>query len=212
MKTMTVILSLALIIAGLGCASLSSLVTPATIDTRAVDYAVDSGYAEPNTYAGYPNLDKAIRLTDAMTGSHQLNPLQLEQMMQTDRMEYAQINSVVTANKQTAIEREELLFGTEGLLTMGLSMAGFGTLTGVVGLMRKRPKDVTPEEVESVLADMSIDLEDKDRQIVELVRGVQAFLNSPQSSDAINSALKTLLATAQSADTKGKVAEVKVTL
>jgi len=80
--------------------------------------------------------------------------------------------------------------------------------------MRKRPQDVTPEDVESLLADLNVELSDKDRQLIELIRGVQAFMDAApsESGDVIIAELKKYLSTAQSTDTKIKVAETKATL
>jgi len=201
--------SLLAIVGGIGCASLSHYVTPANIDQRAVDYAAQAKVADSNAFGGYANLDKAIKLENAVGDAHAKNQLELMQLIDKDSLEYAQLNNITSSNRQVARVREEQLFGPEGLLTMGLSMAGFGTLTGLIGLMRKRPQDITPEEVKQLIAGKDVALTDKEKQFVELVKGVQNFLDTfPTDSDK----LKTELAKVQSADTKTEVAKVKSTI
>lgn len=217
MKT-PLIITLAVILTalGIGCASVSQLVTPAVIDTAAIDYVEKSSIADSNDFSGYPNLDKAIRLERSLQGAHQVNQLAYEQLAEKDRLDYAVINGTVKANRQYAQQREELLFGEQGLLSFGLSMAGFGTLTGFIGLMRKRPQDWTREEVEASMSAAEIELDDKTRHVVEIVRGVQTFIDSKKNSDtstpvdiAVLEELKRYLAGSQSADTKEVVARVK---
>ena len=213
MKTTITIISVLLIIAGLGCASLSSLVTPSPLDTKAIDYAEQAQTIDPATLAGYKNLDKAIRLENAVDDAHEVNQLMIQQMMEKDQLDYAQLNDIVINNRMIGQKREELLFAEDGLLTLGLSMAGFGSLTGLIGLMRKRPQDLTPEEVEKAYADVKGELSDKDRQLIELIKGVQNILNTTQEKDNnLLDQFKLTLGNAQSADTKIKVAEIKATL
>jgi len=213
MKTTISIISLLLIIAGLGCASLSALVTPASLDTKAIDYATEAQTIEPATLAGYKNLDKAIRLENAVDDAHEVNQLMISQMMEKDQLDYAQLNDIVVQNRMIGQKREEMLFAEDGLLTLGLSMAGFGSLTGLIGLMRKRPQDLTPEEVEKAYSGLQGELSDKDRQLIELIKGVQDILNTTEGKDNnLLGQFKLALGNAQSTDTKVKVAEIKATL
>jgi len=201
--------SLLAIVGGIGCASLSHYVTPATIDQRAVDYAAKAKVADSNAFGGYANLDKAIKLENAVGDAHAKNQLELMQLIDKDSLEYAQLNNIASSNRQVAQAREEQLFGPEGLLTMGLSMAGFGALTGLIGLLRKRPQDITPDELTQLIAGKDAELTDKEKQFVELVKGIQNFINASPTNSEI---LKTELAKVQSADTKTEVAKVKATI
>lgn len=201
--------SLLAIIGGIGCASLSHYVTPATIDRRAVDYAAKAQVADPNAFVGYSNLDKAIKLENAVGDAHAKNQLELMQLIDKDSLAYAQLNNIASSNRQMAQAREEQLFGPEGLLTMGLSMAGFGALTGLIGLLRKRPQDITPDELTQLIAGKDAELTDKEKQFIELVKGIQNFINASPTNSEI---LKTELAKVQSADTKTEVAKVKATI
>jgi len=212
MKSTLVIVSLVLILAGMGCVSLSSLITPATIEPRAVDYAFASGIVHPDDFEGYQNLDKALKLETAVTSAHQVNQLGYQQMIDKDQLDYAQLNDVVVQNRASAVQREQALFGEDGLLTLGLSMAGFGSLTGLIGLMRKRPGDITKEEMATAVESVNGEVTDKDRQLIELIRGIQAFIDEPGSTPPMVANLKILLGQSQSADTKVKVAKVKATI
>lgn len=210
MKTLTYILCTIMIVAGLGCAAMSHYVTPASINTKAVDYAVEAGVVEPNDFSGYQNLEKAIRLELAVKNAYEVNSLALQQMAEKNQLDYNLLNDLVVRNVELARQREEMLFSESGLLAMGLSLAGVGGFTGLIGLMRKRPGDLTPAEQEQVLGTIKGEVTNKERQILELVRGVQAFLDVEDTGAAQH--LKTKLASAQSADTKETVARIKTTL
>ena len=204
-----VLISVLAILGGMGCAVFSHIVTPAQIDQRAVDYTAKSGVTEPNSFDGYGNLDKAIKLENAVHDAHQLVQLDLMQLIDKDNLYYAQLNEITSSNRQTAQLREEQLFGKQGLLSLGLSMAGFGTLTGLIGLMRKRPGDITPVELKQAVAGKDAVLTKKELQFAELVKGVQNFMDTfPDTSKT----LKDELAKTQSADTKTEVAKIKTVI
>jgi hypothetical protein len=199
---------------GIGCAALSELVTPAVVDQKAVAYASSAGVADANDFAGYPNLEKAIRLEIAVGAAYEVKSLALAQMAEKNELDYGILKGAVANNLKTARDREEKLFGKTGLLSTGLTALGFGTLTGVLGLMRKRPGDVTPQEMESVVAEVKGEVTDKDRQIIELVKGVQTFINKYRDdpTSGVDVELKAMLGAAQSPDTKKAVAAIKTTL
>ncbi len=203
-----IVLSLAAAIGGLGCAALSYYVTPAQIDRQAVGYAAKAGVAEVNEFAGFANLYKAQRLADAVEDAHEINQLQLNQLAQRDSLEFDQFKGITLTNLQNARQREEQLFGETGLLSMGLSLAGFGTLGGLLGLMRKRPGDLTPEELKVAVSGSEAQVTERERQIFELVRGVQKFLDTEGNTMATDR-LKSELAKEQSDSTKKIVAQMK---
>ena len=214
MKTIVAVISIMLIVIGLGCAALSSYVTPAEIDKDAVEYAVDSGVAEEEDYGGYPNLVKADRLDKDVDAAHSTVQLSLQQQVQKDDLDYSIHKGVVSTNLITANQREEMLFGETGLLSLGASMAGFGTLTGLIGLMRKRPGDVTKPEMEQALAaatgKTAEELSTKQRQMIQLVKGVQAFMETTNEFEV--KSLKTAMDIAQDKDTQAAVAVIKKTV
>jgi len=208
-KYFIVLLSLVLLAAGFGCMSLSEYVTPATIDPRAVDYVTRAGVDDPNKYVGYANLAKAMRLGNAVDDAHETMQLVYSQLSESDQLKYGQIKDVAAANLAIAAQREQMLFGETGLLTLGLSLAGFGSLTGLVGLMRKRPGDMTPEEIKQVVAGKESELTEKEQQIVELIQGFEDYLKTyPDLADKA----KDVLSKRQSAGTKALVGEVTANL
>ncbi len=210
MKTILTLLCIAALAIGIGCASLSEYVTPAAIDQKAVEYAVGAGVAEPNDYAGYANLEKAIRLEVAVENAYEVKLLALAQMQEKNQLDYGILRGVVVNNTKIARAREEQLFGETGLLSVGLSALGAGGLAGMLGLMRKRPQDWSPEEMESALAELKGSVSGKDRQLIEVVKGVQSFINTNPGEAADR--LKAAITAARSSDTAQAIAAIKATL
>jgi hypothetical protein len=221
MKTKIItICSLILLATGMGCVALSHYVTPANINEGAVKYVVDAGIADANNYKGFPNLAKAVKLKTDTDAAHSVIQLDLQQKVQKDNLEYAIHNEVVMANVVSGKETEEMLFGEKGLLSLGLSLAGFGTLTGLVGLMRKRPGDITKEEKEQAISQAigkSVDeLTEKQKQFIQVVHGVQLFIDKYKNEDGEWSsavyALKDIFDRTQDTPTQIAVATAKKTL
>lgn len=213
-RTIVVMLSLMLIATGIGCVAVSRHATPASIDQKAVWYVSSAGVAEPNDFKGYPNLVKAERLEKGVDSAHDVIQLELEQKIQRDNLEYSIHKDVTANNRLVGEQREEMLFGEKGLLSLGLSLAGFGTLTGFVGLMRKRPGDVTSQEVEQVVSQATgktaAELSEKEKQLIEVVKGVQKFIDTykDKEPEAVTS-LKELSNKAQDTSTQVAVAKIK---
>lgn len=116
MKAFVISASLALIVAGIGCVSLSTALTPAEIDKQAVDYAVSAGVADANEFKGYGNLAKAEKLQYRVDSAHQTIQLSLAQRMEKDKLTYATLKAAVANNVVEGRERENLLFGEKGLI------------------------------------------------------------------------------------------------
>jgi len=204
-------------IAGLGCAAVSHYITPANIDKDAVYYAVDAGTASPDDYTGYANLEKVERLKGDVDAAHSKVQLNLQQQIEADNLDYSIHSDSVASAVLAGTEREEMLFGEKGLVSMGLGLAGFGTLTGLLGLMRKRPGDVTLTEMEQALASLkgqaADQLSTKDKQFIQVVKGVQEyidFLSSDKKNTSGIKKLKGILDKHQDVDTKTAVATAKV--
>jgi hypothetical protein len=216
MKKLIVLLSIALMTVGLGCAALSSYVTPAEVDQDAVWYAVDAGVARQSDYnkSWFPNMADAARLKKDVDDSHAVNQQEIIHLMDRDNLVYGIHKDVVASNLMVAQQREEMLFGETGLLSLGLSMAGMGGFAGLLGLMRKRPQDWTPAEVEATIAETTgrttAELSAKEKQFVQLVKGVQAFIEGGGSqSDGGVTCLKATMDKYQDTDTRAAVAVVK---
>ena len=215
MKTLMITLSLILMVAGCGMTAISSLITPAEVDQNALRYVADAGVAELDDYnAWYPNLAEATRLKKDVDSAHSTIQLSLVQQIQKDDLDYSIHQGVVANNLTIAEQREESLFGEAGLLPLGLSMLGAGGFAGLLGLMRKRPGDVTAPEMEQALATVkgqtAAELSVKERQFVQLVKGVQAFMDIHGSDGtALTRELKTIMNEYQDTDTRAAVAVVK---
>lgn len=182
MKKLLSILSVTLIVFAVGCVALSEALTPATIDPRAVKYVVEAEVAQPEEFAGFGNLHKARRLEALLTAAHQTNQFALQKMIDGDTLTYTQLNQIAVHNRQRAAAMEAAMFGPEGLLPLLAGMAGAGTLAGLFGLMRKRPGDITPDEMKQGIADIQgktvEELTEKDKQILELVLSVSAIFQN----------------------------------
>lgn len=215
LRTVVVMLSLILIAAGAGCVALSRKVTPANNNKKAIAYVVESGIADANDFkAWYPNLEIAEKLEKAVDDAYEVKIQELQQKMEREDLKYSIHKDVVVSDKIAGQEREELLFGEQGLASLGLGMMGFGTLTGFVGLMRKRPGDVTAQEMEQVVAQSqgktAVDLTEKDKQLVEIVKGIQKFINTfKDTAPEAVAGLKELSDKAQDTSTQVAVAKIK---
>jgi hypothetical protein len=203
-------LSLLFFLGGLGCMSISERITPAEIDPKAVDYAIDSGVSEPNEYEGYPNLLKAKRLKKDVDSAHKVNQFDLQQMIEKDKLDYSLHRDVASENLLASQQWEEMLFGEQGLIALGLSLAGVGGLAGIYGWTRKRPNDRTPEEFNSAVEEVKAEVTTKNKQIAEIVKGVQGFLDKTEGDTG--EGLKTFLSKYQSADTKEEIAKIKANI
>lgn len=212
MRKVIIIVCLLLALIGFGCAALSEYITPATIDQKAVEYVVinDCGYS--SEYDGYPSVFKAERLKKAVDVAHASVQLRLQQLSQSDDFDYGVHKSIVTSNVIVGRQREELLFGQTGLLSMLLPAVGLSAFTGLLGLMRKRPGDFTPQDVEQAIATVqgktTEELTIKDRQFAQVVQGVQKFLDTWPATE-VSKELKSIMDKMQDTDTQIAVATAK---
>jgi len=226
-KYLVVAMSVVLIGLGVGCASLSHIVTPADIDQRAVEFVTEAGIAEPNEFSGWPSLQKAEKLDSYVDMAYEIQLNVLKHSIEDLEIDYSQINDIVTKNLAQANAREELLFSEKGLFSMGLGLAGMGGFTGLLGLMRRKPGDWSPQEVEEAMAALNDEIGLKEDQFKQVVVGVQKFKELKESlsttiqqegsdpletMDLILAALKTELSKAQDAETQKVVAATKATL
>lgn len=216
MKTIVVMVCLVVIGAGLGCAAFSDVVTPATLDQRAKEYAVEAGAAGAGDFEGYPNLAKAKILAGRVDAAHQSIQLDLHQQLQMDSLMYGTIKDAVTSNVTVAQQREETLFGEKGLLSMGLGMLGMGSLTGFLGLMRKRPGDVTPAELNQAVtqatSQSSVEVQVKTKAFTEVVQSVAAIMGELKDAPITLDKIKVAMNGIQDTSTQTAVAVVKATL
>lgn len=220
LRTIIIILSLIMVVAGISCTIVSQQATPAEVDQKALQYVVEAGVADFNDYdAWYPNMAEAVRLIEDVDAAYSINQLIIQQVAEKNDLAYSIHTKTTRNNFKIAQQREETLFGENGLLSMGLSMLGIGGMGGMLGLMRKRPGDITKPEMEQALATAtgktSTELSAKEKQFVQVIKGVQNFIDnyrSAQSSDTegvMISDLKESCNVAQDKDTQAAVASVK---
>lgn len=213
-----VVVSLLCIVIGAGCVALSSKMTPTSVNKKAVKYVIESGVGDANDFeAWWPNLEIALKLDKALDAAYEVNVQKLKQELEREDLKYSIHKDVVGHDVKSGQAREELAFGEKGLLTLGLSMAGFGTLTGFVGLARKRPGDVTHQELEQVVAQTSgktaAELSEKEKQLVEVVKGVQEFMNTYRTEQPeLVTKFKELASKSQDTATQVAIAQIKATL
>jgi len=215
MREVIAIVLLAILAAAcLGCVTLSEYITPATVSPAAVKFAAEAGVIDANSYRGYANLAKARRLGAAVKAAYEVNVLAMDQMRERHELDYGILNEVATRNIKIGEQREEIGFGETGILPAALGLVGMGGLGGFLGLMRKRPGDMTPADLEKATAQAGINLGDKERQLLEVVQGVEIFLDTYKSTTDNKAAvmvkeLKTALKTKTNADTKQVIAALK---
>ena len=206
-KSIFIICTLFLLMCGVGCAALSYIITPADIDKNAVVYASRAGTADPKDFKGYANLDKAMKLEKAVNEAHAVIQFGLQQKIEQDNLEYGIHKEATSISVASGLQREEKLFGPQGLLSLGLSLAGFGSLTGFIGLMRRRPGDVTGAEMQEAVSKVSGELSVKEKEFIQLVKGIEEFIKTYEDKDKNTvESLKQTLASKQDTDTVRAVA------
>jgi len=209
-KVVAIILLACMGITAVGCVALSEYATPTPVSQAAVKYAAEAGVIDANSFRGYANLHKARKLGAAVKAAYEVNTLAMDQLQERHELDYAILSEVVSRDTKIGEHREQALFSETGLLPAVLGLAGMGGLGGLIGLSRKRPGDVTPEELKAATAQAGIDLKDKERQMLEIVQGVQKFLDAPiPPGNDYKAELKGALTMAQSGDTRKAVAVLK---
>jgi hypothetical protein len=146
-----------------------------------------------------------------VANAYEVTSLELKQLAETNELEYSLASNTVTNNLTIARQREQALFGPDGLLTMALGLAGVGGLGTVIGkFAMRKPGEWSPEEVESELGNLNVEVSNKERQLIELVHGIQSFINLEDGES--QKTLKNMLAQAQSSDTREDVAKIKANI
>lgn len=214
-KKLFIVVTLLMIIAAVGCYSVEEYITPGSLNSKAVALVVEMGVADVNEFAGYANLAKARKLQTYVQSAYDLDMLAIEQLREKRQLTWNQVRGIVNRDVTTSEAKGEALFGEKGIITSVLALAGFGGLTGAVGLMRKRPGDITKTNFDTAMAQAGVQLNDKERQMVEIVAGVQEFFDkykkAPEGSKelVLYDDLRTFLSKATSSDTKQAIAVAK---
>ena len=87
---------------------------------------------------------------------------------------------------------------------MGLSLLGVAG-GGYLGLMRKRPQDITPVEMEQALGEVKGEVTDRDRKIIQIVASMKNVIEA-QPKEA-QEGMKKLLKAGQFPETRAAVKE-----
>ena len=179
-KITVLVVSVLLMALGLGCLPLSYYLTPAESDPDAIFYVTNGSLTkDASDYEGYPSLAKAMRLQRDVNTTHSRIQQELNHEVEFDNLEHSIHSKTTATNTKTGLEREALLFGPKGIIPLALSILGAGTLSGYIGLMRRKPGDVAKE----VYFDTLDEIEEQDTELFELVKGIERFKGTLSPSD-----------------------------
>ena len=203
MKRMIAYTVLAIVVIGGGCiGTISEHGTPARIDGDAVDYVVEAGIGDAADYKGFlfPSLAELKRLRIDLNAAYDVNVQEIQHLAEQHQLAFKYLGGIIDGDIELAKAREDFIFNpTTGALAIGLSLAGIGA-GGYLGLMRKRPQDITPAEMETALGDVRGEVDDRDRKIISLVASMRNVIDA-QPADAQRH-MKEILKAGQSPETR----------
>lgn len=188
MKKVIAYILLAIVLVGSGCiGTVSEHLTPGRCDPDVIAYneAAGTGRAEDYKSFLYPSLADLKRLTTDLDAAIALTEQELIHLAEQKQLQAKILKGVVGNDIEIAIAREEFLFNpTTGALAMGLTLLGVGA-SGYLGLMRKRPQDVTPADLEKAVGEVKGEVTNKDRQIIQLVASIKNVIEAqPEANRA----------------------------
>lgn len=130
----------------LGCASFVDMLTPVRVSDASYDYLnIESD-------GGWVSLDKARQMRNEIIITHRDNQIKYLRDAEDDKM-YFNDAIIIQENIKSAEELQTLMIGSE---TQPFSVLGIlaGAFPGLAlgGALLKRPKDYTPEQVETIVA------------------------------------------------------------
>lgn len=207
MKKVIAYILLAVVLIGSGCiGTVSEHLTPGRIDSDIVAYneAAGTGKAEDYKSFLYPSLADLKRLQFDFDAAVALTEQELIHIAEQKQLEAKILRGVLTGDIEIAVAREEFIFNpTTGALAIGLSLLGVGA-GGYLGLIRKRPQDITPVEMEKALGEIKGEVTDRNRQIIQLVASVKNVIEG-LPSDELRAEMKKTLKAGQLPDTRAAV-------
>ncbi len=196
---------LAVVLIGSGCiGTVSEHLTPGRCDSDVVDYVVEAGVGAAEDYKGwlYPSLAELKRLQSDLNAAIALTEQELIHLAEQKQLQAKILRGVVTNDVEIAIAREEFLFNpTTGALAIGLSLLGVAG-GGYLGLMRKRPQDVTPQDMEKALGEVKGEVDDRDRKIINLVASMKNVIQAQAMNGDASLDIKAILKSSQSPETR----------
>lgn len=187
MKKLIAYILLAIVVIGAGCVgTVSEEFTPARCDPDVVAYNEEAGTGTAADYRGllFPSLASLKRLQADFTAAVAVTNQELTHLVEQKQLQADILKGIVDGDIEIAVAREDFIFNpTTGALAIGLSLLGIGA-GGYLGLMRKRPQDITPVEMEKALGDIKGEVTDKDRQIIQLVASMKKVIEAaPDEKD-----------------------------
>ncbi len=194
---------LAIVLIGSGCiGTVSEHLTPGRCDSDVIDYVVEAGVGEADDYKGflYPSLADLKRLSTDLDAAIAITNQELVHLAEQKQLQAKILKGVVTNDVEISVAREEFLFNpTTGALAIGMSLLGVAG-GGYLGLMRKRPQDITPVEMEKALGEIKGEVTNKDRQLIQLVASVKNVIEAQPA--AAQAEMKKLLKAGQLPETR----------
>ena len=200
-KRLIAYLVLAVVVVG-GCAmgTLSQELTPGHCDPDVVAYNKAAGVGDANDYKGlfYPSLVSVLRLQADFDAAVILTDQELQHMIEKKKLNDDILKGTVDGDVKLAVAREDWAFNpTTGVFAIGLGLAGISA-AGFLGLMRKRPQDITPKEMETALIEVKGEVDERDRSIIQIVAGMKNVL-ADLPTDENREAMKKILNASQTA-------------
>ena len=188
---------LAVVVIGGGCiGTLSEHFTPGRIDGDIVAFNEEAGTGTAEDYKGffYPSLADLKKLSTDFDAAVRVTLQELQHLVEQKQLQVKILKGVLTGDMEISLAREEFLFNpTTGALAVGLSILGIGA-GGYLGLMRKRPQDITPVEMETALGEVKGEVDDRDRKIINLIVSMKHVIDTAPTEIAGKEIVKTLKA------------------
>lgn len=206
MKKLIAYILLAVVVIGAGCVgTLSEELTPGRCDPDVVAFNEEAGTGSAADYKGllFPSLASLKRLQADFNAAVAVTQQELKHLVEQKQLQVKILEGMVTNDIKVSTAREKFLFHpTTGALAIGLSLLGIGA-GGYLGLMRKRPQDITPVEMEKALGEVKGEVTDKDRQLIQLVNGMKIVLDT--QPELTRDEMKRVLKASQLPETRAAV-------
>jgi hypothetical protein len=214
MKQVIAYIMLAVVLIGSGCmGTLSENLTPGNVDKDVVEYVEEAGVGHAEDYEGilYPSLAEVRRLNQDLDAAIALTDQELKHIAEQKKLKDRILLGTVGRDLELAVAREDFLFNpTTGAIALGLSLLGVGA-GGYLGLMRKRPQDMTPEEIEAAMVEVQGDISDNQRSLISIVKSIQNVIDAETEPEKQAVILK-ILKDCQTPEARTAVKEAKAKL
>lgn len=207
MRKIIAILLLTIVLIGSGCiTALSEHLTPTKNDREVIAYVEKVGTGRAADYKGFlfPSLATLRKLKHDFEAAVVMTNQELKHLAEAKKLEENILRGIVDNDIDIGEQREDNLYNpTTGAIAVGLSIFGIAG-GGMLGLMRKRPQDITRQDHEKALGDIKGKVTDRDRKIIALVASVKNVIDA-QSSEEAKEDIKRILKTSQLPDVRATV-------